>query len=174
LKELPVVDGTDVNHLCDFLLKILKIRQVGQMPGQTIFEVMYPYCRGELLAFVTNALTVRERFEHFHARLLGQFIPARKIPHLRAERDESAQFDGEYIATYVQRIRDGGFMLRIREDEAQVVGRIVEVFTPAQRARFVFQPPPSPLQLEKLAVVDRNTAYADRMRTIQATEVTVG
>jgi hypothetical protein len=82
LKKLPLVDGTDVNRLCDFLLKILKIRQVGQMPDQTIFEIMYPYCRGELLAFVTNTLTVRESFEHFHARLLGQFIPARQIPQL--------------------------------------------------------------------------------------------
>jgi hypothetical protein len=56
LKELPVVDGTDVNLLCDFLLKVLKIRQVGQFPDQTIYEVMYPYCRGELLAFVTNTI----------------------------------------------------------------------------------------------------------------------
>ena len=29
LKELPVVDGTDVDLLCDFLLKIIKISQVG-------------------------------------------------------------------------------------------------------------------------------------------------
>jgi hypothetical protein len=123
LKELPVVDGTDVKLLCDFLLKVLKIRQVGQMPDQTIYEVMYPYCRGELLAFVTNALTATESFEKFHARLLGQFIPARQISHLRAERYERAQFEGEPLATYVQCIRDAALMLRIREDEAQVVGR---------------------------------------------------
>jgi hypothetical protein len=43
LKELPVVDGTDVNLLCDFLLKIFKIRQVGQMTESTIYEIMYPY-----------------------------------------------------------------------------------------------------------------------------------
>ena len=29
LKEFPVVDGTDVNFLCDFLLKVIKIRHVG-------------------------------------------------------------------------------------------------------------------------------------------------
>jgi hypothetical protein len=50
-------------------------------------------------------------------------------------------------------------MLCIVEDGAQVVGRIVEGFTPTQRARFVFQVPPSSLlQLEQLAVVDRNIA----------------
>jgi hypothetical protein len=175
LKELPLVDGTDVNRLCDFLLKILHIRQVGQMSDQTVFEIMYPYCRGELLAFVTNALTVRESFEHFHARLLGQFIPARQIPQLRAERYERAQFEGQSLATYVQSIRDAARMLRIVEDEAQVVGRIVEGFTSAQRARFDFQAPPSSLlQLEQLAVVDRNIAYADRTRTIPSTAVTVG
>jgi hypothetical protein len=79
LKELPVVDGTDVKLLCDFLLKVLKIRQVGQLPDQTIFQVMYPYCRGELLAFVTNIITARESFENFHALLLGQFLPSRQI-----------------------------------------------------------------------------------------------
>jgi hypothetical protein len=63
LKELPVVDGTYVSHLCDFLLKVFKIRQVGQMTEPTIYEIMYPYCRGELLALVTNAITARESFD---------------------------------------------------------------------------------------------------------------
>jgi len=31
LKELPVVDGTVIKLLCDFLLKVIKISQVGQM-----------------------------------------------------------------------------------------------------------------------------------------------
>jgi len=47
LKELPVVDSTDVNLLCDFLLKVLKIRQVGQMTDPNIYEIMYPYCCGD-------------------------------------------------------------------------------------------------------------------------------
>jgi hypothetical protein len=175
LKELPVVDGTEVKRLCDFLLKILKIHQVGQRPDQNIYELLYPYRRGELLVFVTNALSARESFETFHARLLVQFIPARQIPPLRAERYERAQFEGESLATYVQRIKDAALMLHIREDEAEVVRRMVEGFMPAQRARFVFKAPPSSLlQLEQLAVVDRNIAYADRTRTIQATAVRVG
>jgi len=46
MKELPVVDGTDVNLLCDFMIQVLKIRQVGQMTESTIYEIMYPCCRG--------------------------------------------------------------------------------------------------------------------------------
>jgi hypothetical protein len=53
LKELPAVDGTDINLSCYFLVKVIKIRQVGQMSGSAIYELMYPYCRGELLALVT-------------------------------------------------------------------------------------------------------------------------
>ena len=45
IKELPVVDGTDVNLLCDFMTQVLKIRQVGQMAESTIYEIMYPCCR---------------------------------------------------------------------------------------------------------------------------------
>jgi hypothetical protein len=98
---------------------------------------------------VTNALTVRQSFENFDARLLRQFIPARQIPHLLAERYKRAQFEGESLATHVQRLTDAALMLRIREDEAQLVRRMVEGFTPTQRARFVFQAPLSSLlQLE--------------------------
>jgi hypothetical protein len=70
LKELPVADGTDVKLLCDFRLKVIKVRQVGQITEATIYEIMYPYCRSELSALVTNAITARESFEIFHVRLL--------------------------------------------------------------------------------------------------------
>jgi len=173
LKELLVVDGTDGNLLCD-LLKVLKVHQVGPMTDLTVYEIMYPYCRGELLAFVTDAITAIESFEIFNARLLGQFIPSRQISQLRAERYKRVQFEGEPLATYVQSIRDEALMLRMKENEAQVVERIVEGITPATHARFVFQAPPSLLQLEQLAVVDRNITYAHQMRTVQSTAVMVG
>ena len=65
-------------------------------------------------------------------------------------------------------------MLRISESEAQVVQRVVEGLTPIQRACFIFQPPPSSLrQLERLAIVDRNSAYADRSRAEPAPDVTI-
>jgi hypothetical protein len=143
LKELPVVDGTDVSLLCDFLQKVLKIRQVGQMTEPTIYEIMCPYCRGELLAFVTNAITARERFNFFHARLLRQFIPSRQLSQLRTEKYERVQVEGKSLATYLQSVRNAALVLRISENEALVVERIVEGLTPTQRARFVFQAPPS-------------------------------
>jgi len=79
LKEILVVDSTDATLLCDFLLKVLKIRQVGQMTEPNIYEFVYLYCRGESLTLVTNAITSRETFESSHARLLGQFIPSRHV-----------------------------------------------------------------------------------------------
>jgi len=137
------------------------------MPDQTIYEVMYPYCRGELLAFVTNAIRDIESFDNFLARLLEQFIPSRQICQLR-QRD----MKGCYL---LQSIRDASMMLRTRENEAQVVERIVEELKSAQSARFVFQAPPSSLlQLEQQAVVDRNIAYAGQTRTVQSSAVTFG
>jgi hypothetical protein len=145
------------------------------MTDSAIYEIMYPYCRGELLAFVTKALTVLRSFETFHALLLGQFIPSRQLSQLRVDRYVRVQGEGEPLATYVQSIRDAGLMLRIRETEAQVVERIVEGLTPAHRARYDFQAPPfSFRQLEQLAVVDRNIAYTDQTRAVQSTAVTVG
>jgi hypothetical protein len=100
VKELPVVDGIDVNLLCDFLAQVLKIRYVGQMAERTIYEIMYPCCRGELLTLVTQAITAKESFENFHARALGQFIPSRQMSQLRAASYERVQFEGESFATY--------------------------------------------------------------------------
>jgi len=78
-KEIPVADGTDVNVLCDLLLKVIKIRQVRQMNDSAIYELMYPYCRGELLALVTHAINTKETFENLHARSLGHLITPRGV-----------------------------------------------------------------------------------------------
>ena len=52
--------------------------------------------------------------------------------------------------------------------------RVVEGLTPTQHARFVFQPQPSSFQqLERLAIVDRNIAYADRSRAKPVLEVMI-
>ena len=93
MKELPVVDGTDVNLLCDFMTQVLKIRQVGQMTESAIYEIMYPCCCGESLAFVTQAIITRQKYENFHACLLGQFRPSRQMLQFRAERYERVQDD---------------------------------------------------------------------------------
>ena len=102
LKELPIVDGTDVNLLCDFLLKVIKIRQVGQMNDSAIYKLMYPYCRGELLVLVTQAIITRETFENFHARSLGHFVPSREMSQLRIARCERVQWEGEHFSTYLR------------------------------------------------------------------------
>jgi hypothetical protein len=109
------------------------------MTDSAIYEIVYPYCRGELLAFVTKAITGRLSFETFHAQLLGQFIPSRQLSQLRVERYERVQGEEEPLASYVQSIRYSALTLRIRETEAQVVERIVEALTPAQRACFIFK-----------------------------------
>ena len=45
------------------------------MNDSAIYELMYSYCRGELLALVTQAINTRETLGNFQARSLGQFIP---------------------------------------------------------------------------------------------------
>jgi hypothetical protein len=49
------------------------------MNDSAIYELMYPYCRGELLALVTQAINTRETSENFHARSLGHLIPSREM-----------------------------------------------------------------------------------------------
>ena len=68
-----MVDGNDAHVLCGFLLKVINIRKVGQISEPTIYELLYPYCRGELLTCLNQALEEREQFDHFHAHLLHHF-----------------------------------------------------------------------------------------------------
>jgi hypothetical protein len=167
VKEFTIIDGSNVHHLCDFLLQILKIRQVGLVEVPTLYELIYTYCKGELLALLTQALMALEPFDSFHARVLKQFIRARQLSQLRIEKYERVQREGESLVNYSQAVRDAALILRIVETEPQVVGRIVEGLTPTQRARFVFQPPPNNYaQLEQLVILDRNIAYADVVREV--------
>jgi hypothetical protein len=145
---------------------VLKMRHVRQMREDGIYDMMFPYCRGELLACVTNTLVNRESFENVHVRLLREFIPSRQ---LRMDVYERVQGEGDCLASYVQAISDAALVLRIQENEAQMVERIVEGFSPSQRTRLVFQtPPPSLRHLEQLTALDRNILYADRRRTRQS------
>jgi len=72
------------------------------MTESTIYENMYPCFRGELLTPVTQAITVKQSFGYCHARSLGQFIPSRKMSHLRAATYGRVQFGGESFATCLQ------------------------------------------------------------------------
>ena len=124
---------------------------------------------------MTQAIDSRETFEDFHARSLGHFIPSREMSQLRRARYERVQSVGEQFSNYVPAIKDAALVLRINKSEAQVVERAVEGLTPTQRARFVFQSPPSSFrQLERLAIVDRNIATADRSRVEPASHTAFG
>jgi hypothetical protein len=162
VKEFTIIDGCSVHHLCDFLLKILKIRQVGLIEVPTICELMYPYCKGEALALLTQALMA-------YTRILKQFIPVRLFSELRIEKYERVQREGESLANYILAVRNAALILRIVGTEAQVVERIVQGLTPTQRARFVFQTPPTNYtQLEQLVIFDRNITFADVTRKVPA------
>jgi hypothetical protein len=56
VKALPVVDGNDAHVFCEFLLKVINIRKVGQISEPTIYEHLYPCCRGDLLTCLNQAL----------------------------------------------------------------------------------------------------------------------
>jgi hypothetical protein len=174
IKKLQVVDGTDVNCLYNFLLRLLKVRQVAQMNDSVVCKLMYPYCKGELQCLVTQAISNKENFEHFHERLLRHFIPMREMLYLRMAKYERVQGQSEHFFSYVEAIRDAAFVLRIKENEAQAVQRIIDGLTPTQHSRFIFQLPPSSFEhLEQLAIVERNIAYADRSREEQVSEVQI-
>jgi len=49
------------------------------MNESAINELMYRYCRGELLTLVTQAINNRENFKDFHARSLEKFMPSREV-----------------------------------------------------------------------------------------------
>jgi len=139
-----------------------------------VYELMYPYCKGELQCLVTQAISNKENFENFHERLLRHFIPVRATPCLRRAKYERVQGQDEHFFSYVEAITDVALVLRIKENEAQAVQRIIEGLTPTQRSRFIFQLPPSSFaQLEHLAIVDRNIAYTDRLREEQSLEVQI-
>lgn len=165
LKEVPTVDGNNTRSLCEFLLKATQISRVGQIKEPTIYELLYPYCKDGMLAALNQALSEREKFEEFHERVLRYFVPNRVLGRLRVEEYERVQRLGEPLAAYVRAVRDAALVLRIEESESQTVARIVEGFTPDQRARFLFQTLPTTFrELERLEIVDRNVMYADQSR----------
>lgn len=172
LKELPLVDGSNVELLCDFLLKAVHLQQDGQIRVPNIYELLYPYCKGEVLLLLRQALAASESFPVFHARVLNRCVPRRQLGQLRFEQYERAQAEGESLAKYCQAVRDAASIFQISEPESQVVRRIVEGLTPTQRARLVFQSPPSTWQeLEELITIDRNIAYHDQTRQVRVATV---
>jgi len=173
LKELPTVDGNNAEALCEFLSKVIQISKVGQVKLPILYELLYPYCRDILLECLSQALTNRESFDLFHARLLQRFIPRRQLYQLRFEIYERLQEEGEPLEVYVNAIEDAALVLRINDSEAELVARIVEGFNSNQRARLIFQSPLSTFeQLEQLAALDRNISFVDNYRKSRVASTT--
>jgi hypothetical protein len=135
LREVPVVDGGDINRLLDFLLKAHTISEVGRITAPTIFEMLYPCCKGELLACLRQSLVRGDNFDQFHEKVLHTFIPSRVLSRLRLDRYERMQKPSESLADYCQAVREAALMLRVGESEEQIVARIVDGFSVAQRGR---------------------------------------
>jgi hypothetical protein len=66
LKELPVIDGRDVNSLLEFLLRLIRMNQVGQIITPGSYEVLYPHCRGEVLQILSQAMAIGANFDALH------------------------------------------------------------------------------------------------------------
>jgi hypothetical protein len=146
-------------------LKSINISSFGQINGPVIYEILYPFCRGDMIESLIKAIKDKETLDQFHDRVLRQFVPNRLLQQLRAEKYERVQRLDKPLSMYVRAVRDAALVPRINETESQTVARIVEGLTPDQRARFLFQEIPTTFhQLEKLAVVDRNVMYADQTR----------
>jgi hypothetical protein len=62
LKNLPTVEGKDVNCLCEFLLLSLRVVQRVQVKVPTIYENLCPFCKGEVLVLLLQALSERHSF----------------------------------------------------------------------------------------------------------------
>jgi hypothetical protein len=75
IKELPVVDGSNVDKLLEFFTGVFRLKQVGQWNVPTIYELLYPHCRGEILDLLIKAVQNRDSFEKFHGQVLEQIIP---------------------------------------------------------------------------------------------------
>jgi hypothetical protein len=145
IEEMPTIDGSQIDLVWEFVIKASRLCKMGHFNAPLIYEVLYPYCKGEALELLTQSLTQNLPFDSFHARLINRFIPERQLAELRTDKYERVQAEREPLGQYIQAIRDAAFVLRITEPEAQMVSRILEGLNHAQRARFVFQTPPSTL-----------------------------
>jgi len=62
LKELPQVDDCSVDAPCEFLLKVIHLRQVSNVKDPAIYKILYPHCKGEVLVLLRQALAKEKRF----------------------------------------------------------------------------------------------------------------
>jgi hypothetical protein len=130
-----------------------------------MLELLHSYCRDSLLTHLKEAVVNHVNFEQFHPTLLENFIPSRRRAQLRFERYERLQADNEPLSTSINFVREAALILRIQESEGQVVAKIIEGLTQAQKVRFVFEARRTIFaDLERLVVPDRNLACAEQFK----------
>jgi hypothetical protein len=132
-----------------------------------LLELIFPFCEDALGARVSLAINNGWSFVQFHRDCLDYFLPRRLYERLRQDRYHRLQAKGESFATYINRIKQAAAVLQIPDTEQEIARNIVEGLHPEQRSRFVFQQGPQNFEdLDQLAILDQNLAFADRSREI--------
>jgi hypothetical protein len=50
---------------CEFIVKVINISTLAHIKEPILYELLYPYCRGELLACLGQAISAHECFVSF-------------------------------------------------------------------------------------------------------------
>ena len=159
------MNGLDVKQLLVFLSEVIRIRDLSMLTDSQLLELMFPYCQDALASKVVVALQEGWTFERFHRNMLDSFIPRCLFEQLRREKYDRLKREEEPFALYINSIKAAAVVLRLPVSEREVVNNIVEGLAPAQRSRFVFQKLPTSFgELDRLAVLDQNFAFADHLR----------
>ena len=165
LRRLPLVDGLDVNQLLLFLAGVIKIRNISMVTDVQLFELIFSFCLDTLAAKVVVALKEQWTFDCLHGSLLEYFVPRRLFDQLKRERYDRLQAENESFAAYINSVKEAAVVLRLPVSESDIVSNIIEGLSPTQRSRFVFQKyPTSFTDLDRLAILDQNFAFADQLR----------
>jgi hypothetical protein len=99
IKELPIIDGSQISRLWEFIVKTLRLSKMGQLNSAAIYEVLYPFCKEEVLELLMECVTHRQPFDYFHEQLLTLFLPEGQRALLRMEKYERGQAEGEILGS---------------------------------------------------------------------------
>jgi hypothetical protein len=139
LRELPSVNGLDVNLLLQFLTKILEIRAVFTVTDQVLLQEIYPYCKEPLSNHVQQALNNGRAFDQLHEDIILSFIPRRRFDHLREERVARLQREEESLSAYSNAVKKAAQVLRLSLSDAEIVANIVDGLSKTQHSRLIFK-----------------------------------
>ena len=116
---------------------------------------------------MVTALRENWTFDRLHGILLDYFVPRRLFDQLRRERYDRLQAENESFAAYVISVKEADVVLRLPVSELEIVCNIIAGLSPIQRSRFVFLKSPTNFtDLEWLAILDQNFAFADQMQQL--------